>query len=722
MSASSRRRAAGRPARGREPAVKGVRSSGLWRRVQSAPWSARDSVARRGFWSVLFVLALGAVFASVALTSQVSLQAGQASPTTITAPRDFVDQPDTANQRAAAAARVAPVYRIDTGLLQQSLAGFDSALAAVNGARQATGLTTAERQIALSAQLPPGIPVQDQNAVLTTDAETLAASAAAARADLNAALQAGIRPSDLPAARASLAAEVQRLGNPPAVDDFFARLVGGTLVADDLEDTAATAQAQQAAANAVSPVVIVTGQVIVRQGDIVTAKDLTLLRAAGLLRVEGTATLALGALAASAVLWGLASAFLRLHDREVLLRERAMVLFGMIVLVSVALERALLPLSPYLVPAGAGTILFAVAFGGGTAVFAAALLAAAAGLLTHSASVALSVLAGGLIAAFSAGTLHQRRDLVRAGLYAGVAAAAAVGALALFYGGSSTEGQNLASDALSAAVSGVLAGVLAVGCLTYIEDIFGILTPVRLLELGNPNQPLLRRLVVEAPGTYHHSLMVGNLAEAAVQAVGGNALLVRIGALYHDVGKLKRPYFFIENQLGGSNPHDHLSPNLSALVIISHTKDGVELARESHLPQEIIEFIRTHHGTQLVSYFYERARSSADGAEVSEANFRYPGPLPTTVEQAALMLADGVEAAVRAARTPSSGEIESIVRRLVKDRLDTGQLDRAPITLRDVDTITVTFVRMLQSAYHARVEYPEQVVQEFRPARRRAGA
>ncbi len=719
----SPRPAGGRPRPStREQAVKRMRASAFWRRLQAAPWTARDSAARRGFWSALFALALAAVFASVALTSQVSLRAGQAAPTTIVAPHDFVDQPDTQSARAAAAARVTPVYRIDSGLLQQSLAGFDSALAAVNGARQATGLTAAERQSALSAQLPPGIPVDDQTAVLTTDAETLAAAAAAARADLNAALQAGVRPSELGSARASLTAKVQRLSNPAAVDDFFARLVSDTLVADDLEDTAATAQAEAAAANAVSPIVIVTGQVIVRQGDVVTAKDLTLLRAAGLLREASTWTLALGALAASAVIWGLAWAFLRLHDREVLLRERAMVLFGMIILVSVALERALLPLSPYLVPAGAGTILFAVAFGGSTAVLAAALLAAAAAVLTHSASVGVSVLAGGLVAAFSAGTLHQRRDLVRAGLYAGVAAAGTAAALALLYGGASAEGQQLGSDALSAAVSGVLAGVLAVGCLTYIEDIFGILTPVRLLELGNPNQPLLRRLVVEAPGTYHHSLMVGNLAEAAVQAVGGNALLVRIGALYHDVGKLKRPYFFIENQLGGSNPHDHLSPNLSALVIISHAKDGVELAREAHLPQEIIDFIRTHHGTQLVSYFYERARSGSDGAEISESNFRYPGPLPTTVEQAALMLADGVEAAVRAARTPSSGEIESIVRRLVKDRLDTGQLDRAPITLRDVDTIAGTFVRMLQGAYHARIEYPEQVVQEFRPARRRAGA
>ena len=707
--------------------MKPIRPPAFWWRLRttSAPWLARDSGARRATWSTLFVLALAAVFASVALASQVSLQVGEASPTTIKAPRDFVDQGATAQARAAASARVPAVYRIDAGLLQQSLAAFDSVVAAINGARQATGLTAAQRQTALAAQLPPDIPVDDQNAVLAADAETLAAVSTQARGDLSSVLQAGVRPSALAGTRDSLAADVRRLSYSAGVDDFFARLVASSAAADDLEDTAATQQAQATAAAGVAPVVIVTGQVIVREGDIVTAADLVRLRDAGLLRDQSAVTLALGALAVSLALWGLVWLFLRLHDREVLLRERALVLFGMIVLVSIALERALLPLSPYLVPAGAGTILFAVAFGAESAIFSAALLAAAAAVLTHSASVGLSVLAGGLVAAFSAGTLHQRRDLVRAGLYAGVASAAAAAALALLFGATSAEMQQLPSDALSAAASGVLAGILAVGCLTYIEDIFGILTPVRLLEMGNPNQPLLRRLVVEAPGTYHHSLMVGNLAEAAVQTLGGNALLVRIGALYHDIGKLKRPYFFIENQLGGSNPHDHLSPNLSALVIISHVRDGVELAREHHLPQEIVDLISTHHGTQLVSYFYERARQSADGSEVAEASFRYPGPLPTTLEQAALMLADGVEAAVRAARQPSVAEIESIVKKIVRDRLDTGQLDRAAVTLRDVDTIAGTFVRMLQGAYHARIQYPEQVVQELRPPRqlkRGAGA
>jgi putative nucleotidyltransferase with HDIG domain len=687
-----------------------------------------DAGARRAIWGLLFVVATAAIFASAALPDQVSLHAGEAAPATIKAVRDFVDEPATEQLRAAAAAAVKPVYRIDDGLMQQALSTFDNAVAALGAARRTANLTDAQRAALLAPQLPPDIPAADAQAVLQADAETLVSATADARAAFLALLQAGVQPDGLDAAKASLAAQMHRLPYAAGVDDFFARLAADALVADDLEDTAATARAQQAAAARVAPVIVVRGQVIVREGDLVTPDDITRLRDAGLLREQGSGGLLLGALLTAALLALLAGSFCRFHLREVLQRERALVLFGAVVLAVLGIERLLLPLSPYLVPAAAGTMLYAVAFGPAAAVFGAALLAAAAGILAQSVGAGVAVLAGALVAAFTAGGLHGRRDLVRAGLYAGGAAALSVLALALLVGGTALSRPQLLANMAFAALSGVLAGVLAVGCLTYVEDLFGILTPVRLLELSNPNQPLLRRLVVEAPGTYHHSLMVANLAEAAAQAVGGNALLLRVGALYHDVGKLKRPYFFVENQFGGDNPHDRLSPNLSALVITSHVKDGVELARAHRLPEEIVDFIRTHHGTQLVSYFYERARQEADAGDLMEVNFRYDGPLPGTREQAILMLADGVEAAVRAARQPAPDQIEASVRRLLRDRLESGQLDKAALTLQDLDGIGAAFCRILQGIYHARVQYPEQVMQEWkgtggqRELRRGAGA
>ncbi|HEY8393424.1 MAG TPA: HDIG domain-containing metalloprotein, partial [Thermaerobacter sp.] len=217
----------------------------------------------------------------------------------------------------------------------------------------------------------------------------------------------------------------------------------------------------------------------------------------------------------------------------------------------------------------------------------------------------------------------------------------------------------------------------------------------------------------------HHSLMVANLAEAAVEEVGGNSLLARVGAYYHDVGKIKRPYFFIENQFGGENPHDRLSPNLSALIITAHVKDGVELARQHGLPEEIIRFIREHHGTTRVEYFLRRAQEQGEPDQVMEANFRYDGPPPTTRETAVVMLADAVEATVRSLGHLTPGRIEQVVRKVIKDRLNDGQLDQADLTLRDLDRIAAAFVRVLTGVFHHRIEYPEVVLREMEKARRR---
>jgi hypothetical protein len=211
---------------------------------------------------------------------------------------------------------------------------------------------------------------------------------------------------------------------------------------------------------------------------------------------------------------------------------------------------------------------------------------------------------------------------------------------------------------------------------------------------------------LEAPGTYHHSIVVGNLAEAAAEAVGADGLLVRVGSYYHDVGKVKRPEFFIENQLLSPNPHDKMSPSLSALVITSHIKEGLELAREYNLPEVIKAIIREHHGTTLVSYFYHQAAETQ--GNVQEADFRYEGPIPQSKEAALVMLADSVEAAVRSLVNPSQGKIDGLIRKIIKDRLNDGQLDQSDLTLRDLDRVAQAFSRVIAGIYHPRVEYPEE--------------
>lgn len=243
-----------------------------------------------------------------------------------------------------------------------------------------------------------------------------------------------------------------------------------------------------------------------------------------------------------------------------------------------------------------------------------------------------------------------------------------------------------------------------------VERTFNITTDLTLLELSDTNRPLLRKLSMRAPGSFHHSLQVANLAEAAADAIGANGLLVRVGALYHDIGKMLKPEYFIENQRLGENPHDNLSPHMSALILASHVKDGLELGRQAGLPQAVTKFIPMHHGTALMEYFYRRAleQETADSSPVSEAEFRYPGPIPDSKETGILMLADSVEAACRSLEKPTPRKLETLVDSIFQTRIEDGQLDHCPLTFADLEMIKNTFVNMLSSMHHIRVKYPGQ--------------
>ena len=261
------------------------------------------------------------------------------------------------------------------------------------------------------------------------------------------------------------------------------------------------------------------------------------------------------------------------------------------------------------------------------------------------------------------------------------------------------------NNALWSALSAVVASVLCIALDALMEAVFRLATPAKLLELSNPNQPILRRLMIEASGTYHHSIIVANLAEAAAETVGANPLLCRAGAYYHDIGKLKRPLYFKENQLG-ENPHEHTNPYISAAIVTAHTRDGVMLAQQYHLPQEIQDIIIEHHGDTPVMYFYHKALKQADGQAVDIADFRYDGRRPQSKESAIIMLADTVEAAVRSMPDPTPKAIEEFIAKLVRGKLDDGQLNDAPLTLQDVSKICHAFTTVLKGVFHERIEYP----------------
>jgi putative nucleotidyltransferase with HDIG domain len=318
--------------------------------------------------------------------------------------------------------------------------------------------------------------------------------------------------------------------------------------------------------------------------------------------------------------------------------------------------------------------------------------------------VVFAVLLVDVAAIASMASLKDRARLVAgASSVVAVMTAAAAGASAL----AGTHLDAIAREAALGAAGGVVTVIAALGLLAVFEALFGVTSDVRLLELANPSAPLMRRLMFEAPGTYTHAILTGNLAEAAAQAIGADPLLARVGAYYHDVGKLARPGFFVENQSGCSNPHANTSPSLSALIITAHVREGVELAVQHRLPPEVVDIIRQHHGTSVVSYFYRKA--TANGEPVVEADFRYSGELPTSREAAIVMLADAAEAAVRAMTKPTPPRIEECVRRVLDTKLADHQLDHAELTFADLERIVEVYTRMLSGLYHPRIEYPSFV-------------
>ncbi len=307
-------------------------------------------------------------------------------------------------------------------------------------------------------------------------------------------------------------------------------------------------------------------------------------------------------------------------------------------------------------------------------------------------------------------SIRSRTKLVYIGLFtAGVVFPTVIG---VNYMLGQPFGSALFVDAFYFSGGAGLAGLIMTAFLPFLEQLFDIHTDISLLELSDANHPLLKELVQRAPGTYNHSINVASISEAAADAIGANGLLCRVGAYFHDVGKLRKPEYFIENQGGGENKHDDLVPTMSTLVIIAHVKDGVEIARTHRLPKRIIDLIEQHHGTTLVEYFYKRAakqsEESENGSHIDESDFRYPGPRPQTPEAAVMMLADAVESASRALREPTPGRLENLVNEITKKRLDDGQFAECPITIKQLSTIQRSLLKSLNAMYHARVKYPDQ--------------
>lgn len=496
----------------------------------------------------------------------------------------------------------------------------------------------------------------------------------------------------------------------------------------------ATDKAIKEAVDAVQPVqkTIKAGEIIVREGNRVTPEQISILEQLGIQRSKSYPLTLIGVAIFVLLTFWVIIEFIRRYYNEIYQNEMQMLLIGLIFIIILLVARFLTvikigdqpelnALMGYLAPVAAGSMLLAILLDNRLAFFITVIMSIYVGLLTEGTQLFYGIAAfmGGTAGIFKVYRLSQTSDLAKSGLFVAIVNIITITTLS-FIGGTVTLNILLVGIVIGA-VNGILSAILMIGVLPYLETAFSITSMIKLLELSNPNHYLLRRLLLEAPGTYHHSLMVGNLAEASAETIGANSLLVRVGSYYHDIGKIKRPEYFVENQRGFDNPHEKIAPALSALIITSHVKEGVELAREANLPPLIIDFIEQHHGNSLAKYFYNKALEEDGEGGVSEDGFRYEGPRPRSKEVALVMLADSVEAAVRSLKEPTSENIKEMVDNIIKDKLDDGQLELSDLTFRDLHTISNSFCTVLEGIYHKRIEYPELFVKELEKRREDSG-
>lgn len=457
------------------------------------------------------------------------------------------------------------------------------------------------------------------------------------------------------------------------------------------------------------PVEVQRGELLVSKGERLTAGHVARLQAMERAHSGGkTGPHWFGALLLAALFTAVIAIYLRRYERKIWAAPRQQALIITVVAAVLVLARLISesPLDNGWIPVAAVPMLLGMLLEQRLGIVMGLLVTGLVALRIHAELpliVGLSV--GSFVGGYVVRGIRRRIDFFWAALLVGGAQA-----LTIFCGSLVMEWPFPSALERSAAalVSGILAGLLAYCLLPICETVFQRVTDVTLLEISDLNHPLLRELSVKAPGTYHHSLIVARLAEAACEVVGANALLARVGCYFHDIGKMLHPEYFVENQPPSSSRHDRLVPSMSSLVILNHVKEGVKLAQRYHLNQAIIDFIPGHHGTGLIYYFYRRALEEVeDETQLKEERFRYPGPKPQTRETAVALLADSSEAASRALSEKNPAKIQEVVRRIINNKFIDGQLDDCDLTLRDLNKISDAFIRVLAGIYHSRIEYPK---------------
>ncbi|ULO08826.1 HDIG domain-containing protein [Paenibacillus sp. 19GGS1-52] len=505
-------------------------------------------------------------------------------------------------------------------------------------------------------------------------------------------------------------------------------LVRLVLTSNKFYDEETTKEAKVQAREDTPDVFIEQGDVLVAKGQLITPELYSLLDENGLLSNEVNYWPQLGLLMLAALLSAGLLMFIRYsggtstfkYNNSQLLM--LVLVFGITIIsmrLAAFLQTDVRSYIGFLAPVAIGAMLIAMLLDMTLAYFCSILFSILASIILNvqqdtvfDFNFGFFVLIVSYVAIFATHRAGQRSTLLKGGIMVSLFGCVTVFMLTILGGGVWNELDTLYAICFAFA-SGLLTAVLVIGLMPFFEATFGILSALKLVELSNPNHPLLRKLLMETPGTYHHSVMVGNLSEAAAEAIGADGLLCRVGSYYHDIGKTKRPFYFIENQNNMENPHDLIEPMLSKSIIVSHARDGVEMLREYKLPKPIRDIAEQHHGTTFLHYFYHKALKLAEEKgnepDFTEDDFRYPGPKAQSKESAVVGIADSVEAAVRSLRKPTVVQVETMIEKIIKSRLDDHQFDECDLTIKELDIIARTLKETVMGIFHSRIEYPEDI-------------
>ena len=713
----------------------------LAQRAEGLVSFTRRDAGRLAVAAVVLIVALTAILSTEIFPQRVTLVEGDVATADVVAPRALTYESETltADARQAAQDAIPPQYDFTSenaiAVASEQLGAFDRSLFALERAYDTA--TSAEERLALIDASLPNLSDEVRGTLRGLEPIRWPAIRDEARRVLDATERTELRDTAVAETRARLGSQMAG-GLAEAERMVATELIGPFVVPNSSFSEDLTTQARDRAAADIDPVVqtMVPGEILVRAGSRITSADVEKIEAAGLADAVPDFARFAGWAVLSALLISVLLAWMWRFRREFWHRNNVLVLVGVLLLfaaftLTLTAGRTALP---FILPLAAAAILMAILLDTGAALVFVAILAVLAGIVNgNSLELTAYVFLGGFAGILSIRRGDRLQVFLQAGLAVFVVQAAVIAIFALL-GERDVTGivQLIGAAALSAGG----AAIVAVGSFAVLGNLFGILTVFQLLELASPSQPLLRRLLVETPGTYHHSIMVGNLAERAAESIGADPLVARVAAYYHDVGKLANPLAFIENQAGGDNVHDDLAPEVSAQILTQHIADGIDIAYKARLPKALIAFIPQHHGTAAMSYFLARAKERAAephggarteagkkaAAAVDARRYRHAGPKPQTREAALIMLADGVEASVRSLESRDEPAIRAMVGRIISERLDDGQFDECDLTLRDVEKVREAFVQQLLGMYHTRVAYPQNKVVELEARRESAKA